>query len=172
MAGHECHFVEFADVPGADDHASGVGVVFDLIDNLGNLVNVFAASGRPGAPLNAVDRAEVAIRGCPFVPDGDAAFLEPAGVGVAIEEPQEFIDDGFEVNFFGGDEWETFLQVKAHLVTEDAACACACAVCFCDAVFVNVAHKVFVLGTDRVLGKGGGVHIAGWLLVQRFNYFD
>ena len=37
-----------------------------------------AVRGRPAAPLHAVDRAEVAVVVGPFVPDRDAALLQPA----------------------------------------------------------------------------------------------
>ena len=46
--------------------------------DLGDLVDVAAVGRRPGAPLHAVDRAEVAVRVGPFVPDRDAVLLQPA----------------------------------------------------------------------------------------------
>ena len=58
--------------------------------------------------------------------------------------------DGFEVNFFGGDQRKTFIEVKAHLVTKNTLGAGAGAVGLEDTVRVNMAHEVFVLGAQRV----------------------
>jgi len=41
-------------------------------------------------------------------------------IGIPIEEPQKFVYDGFEVEFFGGKHWKTFTEVKAHLITKTA----------------------------------------------------
>ena len=56
----------------------------------------------------AIDRTKIAVLVGPFVPDGDTVVLEVLDVGVAGYEPKEFVDDGFEVNLFGGQKRETF----------------------------------------------------------------
>ena len=48
-----------------------------------------AVGRRPGPPLVAVDRPEVAVLVGPLVPDRDAAVLQPLDVGVAAQEPQQ-----------------------------------------------------------------------------------
>ena len=77
--------------------AARVGVAADLLDHLGDLVDVPAVGGRPGAPLVAVDRPEVAVRVGPLVPDRDAAVLQPLDVGVAAQEPQQLAEDADRV---------------------------------------------------------------------------
>ena len=76
----------------------------------------------------AVDRAKLAVVVGPRVPDADPAFLQPAHVGVAAQEPQQFQDDGFAVQLLGGQEREALGQVKAHLAAEDTQRAGARAV--------------------------------------------
>ena len=82
----------------------------------------------PAAPLIAIDRAQFAIRVGPFVPDGDAMLLQPMHIGLAAQEPEQLIDDGFQVHFLGGDQGKAVGQIEAHLMAEDGARAGAGAV--------------------------------------------
>ena len=104
-------------VPGRHDKAAAVGCGFDHLDKLRDLVDRFVEKERllrgaqigghgtgKGAPLVSVDRPQVAVLIRPFVPDGDAVFLEVADVGVAGQEPQQFMDDGAQVQFLGRDQ--------------------------------------------------------------------
>src|SRR5262245_36832254 len=68
----EGHSIQFADVPGADDQATGIGIRSDLFDDAADLVNPAAISGPPGPPLRPVDGAKIAVLVSPFVPDGHA----------------------------------------------------------------------------------------------------
>jgi len=61
MAGHQCHLVEIGHVPRRDEQATRVGIAFDLVDDLGDLIDVAAIRGRPGAPLITVHRTELSI---------------------------------------------------------------------------------------------------------------
>lgn len=54
------------------------------------------------------------------------------------------------MDFFGGDQWETLAQVKAHLIAKHTAGARARAIGFGDPVCVHVSHEIFILVTDRV----------------------
>jgi hypothetical protein len=47
--------------------------------------------------LPTVDGAQFAALVRPFVPNGDAMLVEIFDVGVAGEEPQQLMDDGFDV---------------------------------------------------------------------------
>ncbi len=69
MAWHEGHLVELGHVPCAHDDAAAVGVVFQGVDDLLDLVDVAAVRGGPAAPLNAVNRPEVAVFAGPFIPN-------------------------------------------------------------------------------------------------------
>ena len=68
--------------------STAVGIVFDHVDDFGELVDVAAIGRGPVAPLRAVDAAEVAVFVGPFVPDRDFVFFEVADVGVALDEPE------------------------------------------------------------------------------------
>ena len=120
VAGRQRHLRDVGDVPRADDVPAAVGVAPDLLDDLGDLVDVPTVRGRPRAPLVAVDRPEVAVVVGPLVPDRDAAVLEPLDVGVASEEPQQLGEDRPGVHLLRGDQREALAQVESHLVAEDA----------------------------------------------------
>lgn len=80
MARWQSHFADVRGIPSGDDDAAGVGVVFELVDGLGDLVDViflvealmFAGfvEGFPFTPLVAVDWSEFALFVGPSVPDG------------------------------------------------------------------------------------------------------
>lgn len=95
VAGGEGHLVDFAGVPSADDVSAAMGVGFNAIDDLIDLVDGAAVGGTPVGPLGAVDATEVAIFVGPFVPDIDVIFFEVLDVGIALKEPEEFVDDAF-----------------------------------------------------------------------------
>ena len=48
------------------------------------------------------------------------------------------------MHFFGGDQWEGVLKIKADLLPEQAGCAGAGAVVFVGSVFKDGAEEVFV----------------------------
>ena len=113
--------------------------------DIGDLIDRAAVRRRPRPPLLAIDRAEVAVLVGPFVPDAHAVVVEIFDVGVAAQEPQQFVDDGFDVQLLGGDQRETARQVKAHLVAEDRARADAGAVALFDALGEHAFHQVEIL---------------------------
>ena len=168
VAGGQGHLVDLGGVPGADEVSAGVGVVGERVEEVGDLVDGLAVGVREAAPLLAVDRAELAGVGVgPFVPDADAVLLEVADVGVAAEEPEQFVDDRAEVEFFGGEAGEAGVgvEVEAHLVAEDGPGAGAGAVGLVDAVVEDVLEQLEVLahGGDCIAGAGGaGGKAVGW----------
>src|SRR5262245_24001455 len=108
MARRQSHLIEFAWVPGADDMAAAVGVLFDLRNYLVDLIDGSAIGGAPIAPLRAVDAAEVALLVGPLVPDGHSAFVEVTDVRIAAQKPEEFVNDGFEMELFGREQGKSF----------------------------------------------------------------
>ena len=145
VAGREGHFIDLADVPCRNEVTAGVWIVCEGIHQLGNLVDGGAVVGLPGAPLLAVDGAEFAVFVGPIVPDADAVFLEVGDVGVAFEEPEEFVDDGSEVDLLGGEGGEAFAKVVAGLTAEDGKSSGAGAVGAFFAVLEDVPEEVEVL---------------------------
>ena len=94
MAWHQRHLIKFTNVPSRDNDSSAVWIGFDGFDGLLNLVNDSAILGFPFPPLLAIDRSEVSILIGPFVPNPNAVFLEVAHVGVSLQEPEKFMNDG------------------------------------------------------------------------------
>ena len=99
--------------------------MLDEIDDLRNLVDGSATIVGPGTPLVAIDRAKVASHGVgPLVPDTYTMLLKIAHIGVALQEPEQFVDDGLQMELLRREQWEALRKVKAHLMTEDTECAC------------------------------------------------
>ena len=46
-------------------------------------------------------------------------FLEIMHVGVAAQEPKQFVDDAFQVQLLGGEQGKTLFEIKTHLMSED-----------------------------------------------------
>ena len=82
----------------------------------------------------AVDRAEIAVLVGPFVPDGDTVLVEIFDVGVAAQEPEQFVDDRFQVQLLGGEQRKALGKIEAHLMAEDREGADAGAVALLHAV--------------------------------------
>ena len=95
-----------------------------------NLVYVSAVMVGPRAPLVAVHGAKLAVGVGPFVPDAHAVVLQVFHVGVAFEEPEQFVYYRLQVQLFRCKQRKTVLKVEAHLVAEDAYRASAGAVVF------------------------------------------
>lgn len=148
MAGHEGHLVEFGHVPRTHDDAAAVGVVFEGVDDLLNLVNVATIGRGPAAPLHAVHRTEVTIFTGPFVPNADIALFQPVVVARTVEEPKQLLNDGAQVDLFGGDQRKTFVQIKPHLMAKHALGARSGAVGLGHTVAGHVLHEIFVLAAD------------------------
>ncbi len=97
----------------------------------------------------AVDGAEVAVLIRPFVPDFDARLVQGLDVGVAGEEPQQLMDDGFQVQLLGRQKREAGAQVEPHLITENAHRPGAGAVALGNALVADVTEKVEILFHGR-----------------------
>lgn len=54
------------------------------------------------------------------------------------------MDNRFQMQLLGGDQGEPLLQIEAHLVTKNRACAGPGAVGLGGAMFVDMAHEVEV----------------------------
>ena len=83
VAGRQLHPLDVGHVPGRDDQAARIGIAADLLENPVDLVVNAPVRPLPGAPLLAVDRAEIAVGVGPFVPDRHAMRLEIGDVGLA-----------------------------------------------------------------------------------------
>ena len=72
-------------------------------------------------------------------------LLQVADVCVARNEPQQFINYGFQVQFLGGQQRETLTQVKTGLVAENTACPDPRPVGPVIAVFKDIIQQINIL---------------------------
>ena len=120
MARGQGHLLDEGGIPGTHDVAPAVRVVLDSVDELYDLVGMASAGVGPGPPLVAVNGTEVAVLVGPLIPDADPILLEVGDVGVALQEPQELVDDAAQVQLLGRQDGKTLRQVETHLVAEQA----------------------------------------------------
>lgn len=133
------------DVPAVEQDATAVGVGLEGVNHIVDLVDRAAVLGRPGGPLLAVDRAQVAVFGGPFVPDAHAVFIEPFDVGVAAQHPDQLVGDAFEVQLLGGQQREAVGQVVPILASEHGLGAGAGAVALGQAIGHDVVQQFEIL---------------------------
>ena len=130
VTGRQGHLVDFGHVPGGDDHTAGVGIVLQLVQHILELIYRAAVVVGPRTPLVTIDGTEFAVLVGPLVPDTDAVLLEVLHVGVAFEEPEQFVDDRLQMELLRGEQGEAVVEVVTRLGAEDADGAGACAVAF------------------------------------------
>src|SRR5690606_27176449 len=139
------HLRQVGHGPGTAHEPARVRVAPDLLDHPADLVDLAAVAAGPAAPLPAVDRPQLALFVGPFVPDADLVFLQVGDVGLALQEPQQLVDDRAQVQLLGGDQREALAQVEAHLPAEHAARAGTRAVRLVGAVLEHVGQQLQVL---------------------------
>ena len=149
VAGWQRHLVHFRRIPGRNDMPTAIGLGFDGLDQVGDLVDLAPIRRWPAAPLAAIDRAEISIVVRPFVPDLDAALLQPAHICLATYEPQQLINDGLEMQLLGRQQRKALRKIEAHLVAEERARAGTGAVRLVGAGFENI-------GEEFQIGLHGG----------------
>ncbi len=145
VAWWQSHLVDFAGIPGGDDVTAAVGIFANLFDDAINLIQRPSVGGAPVAPLCAVNTAEIAVGVGPFIPDGDAAFVEIFDIGVAFEEPEQLVNDGFEMQFLGGENRKSVGEWKPGLGAENREGAGAGAVGLEPALFEDETEELVVL---------------------------
>ena len=72
-------------------------------------------------------------------------LLQVLNVGVALEEPQEFVDDRLEMHLLGSEQRESLALVASQLVAEDALGARTGAVMLDGAVVEHMLQQVEIL---------------------------
>ena len=68
-----------------------------------------------------VNRAQIPIGGSPFVPNGNTVLFKPFNVRLAPQKPEQFNNNRAQVELFRGQARKAIGQIKAHLVSENAA---------------------------------------------------
>ena len=89
-------------------------------------------------------RTEFAAFIGPLVPDAHAIFLKVGDIGVALQEPQQLVDDRAQVELFGGQAWEALTEIVANLTAEDGVRAGAGTIQAFLAVLEDIAKEIEV----------------------------
>src|SRR5437660_5026191 len=145
VAGRERHLVDVRRIPGADEMAARVGAVADVTYHLRDLVDLATFRRAPVPPLVAVHRSQLAALVRPFVPDADAALLQPLHVGLATQEPQQLVDDRFQVQLLRRQQREARVEREAQLPAEDRERAGAGAIGLARAALEYLGEEIEVL---------------------------
>src|ERR1035437_3830567 len=102
MTRWQSHSGHISHIPGTYNEAPRIGIFPYLLDELRNLVYMFSVACIPGTPLMPVNRSEVAVFIRPFIPNTYAIFFQVFYVGIALQNPQQFVYDGLGMEFFCG----------------------------------------------------------------------
>ena len=94
MARREGHVIHQGHIPRTDDVPPRPWIVFQAVNQSGNLVNGFAVVSRPAAPLRAVHGPQIPVFVGPFIPDADAIVFQKLDIGLPFQEPEQLINDG------------------------------------------------------------------------------
>jgi hypothetical protein len=95
--------------------------------------------------LSAINWAQFAFLVRPFVPYRNIVFLQISDIGIALEKPQELVDDGFQVQFLGSHHGKPVCQIEPHLMAEDAIGTGSRAVVFPDAILAHAVEEIEIL---------------------------
>jgi hypothetical protein len=95
------------------------GLCLQAVDELGDLVDGTAVRRRPAPPLITIHRSQLALFVGPLIPDGHAMILQVLHVAIALQKPEQFIDDRAQVQLFGRHRRETGRQIEAHLIAKN-----------------------------------------------------
>src|SRR5690606_23349032 len=118
MAWAQGHIIQFAYIPCIDYDPSAIRLIPDEIDHLGQLIDHPTVRRTPGSPLRSVNGPQIPIFIRPLVPDSHPMILEVPDVGISLDKPKQFVDDRFEMKFFGGHQWKSLPEIKSGLITE------------------------------------------------------
>ena len=146
MTWGQMHLWEIGHVPCRNDDAPAVGIMFQVIHSLLYLVDMSTRIVGPGTPLVSIDMTQVTCLGVgPLVPDTHAMLLEVTHIGVTLQEPEKFVDDGLEMNLLGGEQRKALLKVITALMTKNADGTCTCAVMLLHALIKYLLHQIKIL---------------------------
>ena len=119
VARRQRHPLNLRGVPRVHDQAPALRIFFDLRDDIVDLIDAHAILAAPIAPLRAVNAPEVAMFIRPLVPNRHAVLVEITNVGVAAQEPEQLVDDRFEMQLLCREQRKIFAQIKPRLRAED-----------------------------------------------------
>src|SRR5687767_3569811 len=93
-------------------------------------------------------------------------LFQIADIGISSQHPQQFNNDGFEVQLFSGQRRKTIIKIETHLVTENRFGSSAGAVRFLRTMFHNVFQKVDILLHDERKISNPSM-TASWIAIRK-----
>ena len=93
VTGRQRHVRDIGRIPGRQHQPARFRRGADHRYQISKLVNLGAIRCLPSPPLLAIDRTQITIRIRPVIPDRHTVFLQIADIGVAFDEPQQFMDN-------------------------------------------------------------------------------
>ena len=145
--------------------------MLDEVYDVGYLVDSAAVVVGPRPPLMAIDRTKVAVLVGPFVPDGNLIVVQVLNVGVASQEPQQFMNDTAQMQLLRRQQRKAVGQVEAHLVAEHALRARARAVGLHSAFVEYALQQVKILFHDKNFVQKYKLKVKRTLYVAEKMYF-
>jgi len=118
----QSHLIQLTRIPSRNDQASAVRGFPYLLDDVVYLIDRPAVGRSPIAPLRAVDTAQVTIGIGPFIPDSHLVFVEILDIRITAQEPEQFMDDGTQMDLFGSQQRKGIPQREPGLGTEHGQC--------------------------------------------------
>jgi hypothetical protein len=100
MARREGHEMQLGGIPCRNDKSAAVRIFFDILHHAGDLIDNSAIRSLPVAPLGAIDPTEIAVFIRPLVPDRDIVLAQVGNVCLALQEPQQLVNNRTQVEFF------------------------------------------------------------------------
>lgn len=92
-----------------------------------------------------IDWTKFTILVGPLVPDAYSIILEIFHIGVAGKKPQQLVDDALQMEFLGGEQWESVSHVESHLMSEDTLYTCTSTVALDSTFLENTVKQVEIL---------------------------
>ena len=89
-----------------------------------------------------VNRTQVAIFIGPFVPNRNLVIVQVLDIRIALQEPQQLVNDAAQVEFLGREAREALGKVKASLAAKHRTSAGASAVRTVHTVIDNIFEKI------------------------------
>lgn len=118
MAWAQVHVGQVSHIPCIHNYAPAVGVGFQLVQHVLYLVVCLTICSGPATPLVAIYRPQIALFIGPFIPYAYPMFFQPRNVGIALQKPQQFVDNRFQMHFFSSEQGKTLTQVETHLIAK------------------------------------------------------
>src|SRR5208282_2673557 len=145
VAGRQRHLIQLTDVPRADNQPPALGLLLDLVNDLVNLVDAAAVRSAPVAPLRPVYPAQVPVLVRPLVPDRHPVLVQVLDISIPAEEPEQFVNDGLEMDPLRRQQREASGERKPRLSPEYGISARASAVPSALPVLQYMAQQIKIL---------------------------